>query len=568
MNIQKTFKIIFISLFIILFLGAVGVFFLLRLYNINLDQGEHVLKMGLNLDFVTIEEIDEYYENNIGKIDVISYDLDIKIDKDNESISASAKIKFIPIYAVNGFISLDFSSDFKNIIVSSDNKNLNFKKLSDQINIQLPENKKDTIIFEISYEGEPENKGLGSFMFTDDDVKDEKRILTLNEPIFASSWFPCNDYPDDKAMLTISITNDSSYTTISNGILVSTKIVDDQKTYTWKTVYPISTYLIGFYSAPYSVFKDSIKLNSGESVPIEYYILNSEKQKSIYDLEVSKQALEFFDKTFGTYPFAKEKYAIAEFDWQFGAIENQTAVGIGSQLISGNRFFSDVIVHEAAHHWWGNAVGPKSWEDIWLNEGFSSYSEALYWEYKSGRSSLISTLFAKKYDFNDTQLYDPRGMLFSSTIYNKGAWVLHMLRFEIGEKNFFELMREYFEKYKYSNASTEDFKNLLEEKTKKDFSKFFDQWIYKGTGFIYADYNFTINNGRITVNIDQFQDGYEVYNFPLEIEYVGKNESLLKRYFISSKDTAINFNPIFEIVDVKLDPNNWLLANFIKEDSK
>ncbi len=568
MNLKKTFNIFFVSLMILIILAGISTFFLMKLYNINLDQAEQTFRIGLDFKFVTMDDVDEYYSNNIGRVDVINYDLDIDVNLKDESITGLAKIKFIPIFDLDNFISFDFSSDFDEISVFHNGDNLEFKKISDQINIKLPPNSSDTLEIIIKYSGTPENKGLGSFLFTEDDEKDEKRILTLNEPIYASTWFPCNDYPDDKAFLTIAITNDSAYTSVSNGSLIQTKTIEEKKRYTWQTSYPISTYLVGFYSAKYVEISDSLILENDRIIPIKYYIINDDFRKSVYDLEVSKEALKYFDSAFGNYPFEKEKYAIAEFDWQMGAIENQTIVGIGSKLTSGNRFFSDVIVHEAAHHWWGNAVGLKSWEDIWLNEGFSSYSEAMYWENKSGRSSLISTLFSKRMDFNDTKLFDPQGFLFSSTIYNKGAWVLHMLRFEIGENDFSELMKKFFEKYKYSNASTNDFKNIAESISNKNLTKFFDQWVFIGKGFIYADYFLSKIDDKPVLRIQQMQDGYEEYHFMLEVNLIGELENTIQKFYINSADTTIQLNSEFEIKDIIIDPNNWLLANFIKEDSK
>lgn len=564
MKTIKSLKILFLSLIIILLLAIISVYLLFKIYNINFAQKETVFNIGLDFDFVSIEDINKYYENNIGKIDVINYDLDINLNLDNESISAAAIIDFIPLSSSNNFISLDFSSDFENISVTYNEKELIFKKLDDQLNIELPSNHKDTVQLKITYQGKPDNKGLGSFYITEE--RGSKRLLTLNEPIFASSWFPCNDFPDDKSQLRIAITNDSNYTSLSNGVLKEVLLNDDKKTYVWETYYPISTYLVAIYSAEYKHIKDSLILSDDKVLPVDYFLLNEDTEKSIYDLQVSKDALLFFNEKFGEYPFLKEKYGIAEFDWQMGAIENQTIVGIGSKLVSGNRFFSDVIVHEAAHHWWGNAAGLKSWKDIWLNEGFASYSEALYWENKSGRNSLISTLFSKKNDFNDTRLYDPEGIMFSSTIYNKGAWVLHMLRFEIGEDNFDLLLKEYFTTYKYSNASTDDLKNLAEKISGKNLTKFFDQWIYNGVGFIYADYSLVKEKNKSYLKLNQIQDGYDIYNFPLEVNLVGTDKKESVKYYITSKDTIIQLQTDFQINEVEIDPNNWLLANFIYED--
>ena len=134
-------------------------------------------------------------------------------------------------------------------------------------------------------------------------------------------------------------------------------------------------------------------------------------------------------------------------------MENQTITGIGSQFITGKKFFADMMIHELSHHWWGDAVTVKSWKDIWLNEGFATYSEALYWEKKSGFNALKSTLSSKFSSFGSGTLYNPIGNLFSRMIYDKGAWVLHMLRKEIGDENFFTLLIIFFSKKYYRDKN-------------------------------------------------------------------------------------------------------------------
>ena len=156
--------------------------------------------------------------------------------------------------------------------------------------------------------------------------------------------------------------------------------------------------------------------------------------------------------------------------------------------------------------------------------------------------------------------------MFSSTIYNKGAWVLHMLRFEIGEDNFDLLLKEYFTTYKYSNASTDDLKNLAEKISGINLTKFFDQWIYNGVCFIYADYSLVKEKNKSYLKLNQIQDGYDIYNFSLEVNLVGTDKKESVKYYITSKDTIIQLQTDFQINEVEIDPNNWLLANFIYED--
>jgi aminopeptidase N len=273
--------------------------------------------------------------------------------------------------------------------------------------------------------------------------------------------------------------------------------------------------------------------------------------------------LRFFAETFGEYPFIKEKYGVAEFLWRLGAMEHQTITGVASNIIGGKNFFLDIYIHELAHHWWGNAVGPKSWKDIWLNEGFSTYSEALYYEFKSGKSALRSAMLSKSQGSFSTALGNPGSFLFSGTVYNKGAWVLHMLRWELSDNTFFRALKEYYEKFKYSNASTEDFKTVCELISGVNLTKFFDQWL-KGTGKIELLYNWTTEKSatdyETIISIEQIQDEYDSYFFHLGMNFRYHNDELESYKFnIDSRTSELTVRSKYKPVEIILDPDDWLL---------
>src|SRR5690606_18446582 len=187
------------------------------------------------------------------------------------------------------------------------------------------------------------------------EVNNRSLVYTLNQPEYASTWFPCNDIPSDKAMLEMRIRNSRENISVSNGKLIDVDDDETHKTYHWKTFYPISTYLIALYSAPYKYYDESTVVNGG-TLNIEYYVMPEHLENARKDFSVHKDMINYFSDTFGEYPFINEKYGVAEFLWNFGAMEHQTITGIGYTFVSGKNFFRDIYAHELVHSWWGNAV--------------------------------------------------------------------------------------------------------------------------------------------------------------------------------------------------------------------
>src|SRR3989339_646504 len=486
----------------------------------------------------------DYVSSNQYKIDVWHYDLDLDLNfYDNLTI--------------------------KELTLNS--LSARFENEGTRLSVFIEGSRIDTFKLKVIYEGTPKRTGLSAFVFGE--INGMSAVYNLNEPSYASAWFPCNDIPSDKVLLDMRITNDSSQTSVSNGVLVSKELNRDRMTYHWKTYYPISTYLICLYSSTYAEFGDKYISATGDTMPIQYYVFPNHLEEAKIDFKDTPKMIEFFAKTFGEYPFLKEKYGIAEFLWQMGAMEHQTITGIGSSFIGGKNFFEDVYVHELAHHWWGNAVGPASWKDIWLNEGFSTYSEALYAESKSGNEALQSKMLSKFSDEFSSILYDPGKNLFGTTVYDKGAWVLHILRWEVGDSIFFDILKTYFEMYKYRSASTSDFIRVCENLSKRDLSKFFNQWVYSGNENIQLDYKWIIkkdsnHKNLIILHLIQKQEKYPVFEFKLEVMLEYDNQkSFSKIYSVDKREKRIEIILDERPNQLILDPDNWLLANIKDRNS-
>jgi aminopeptidase N len=508
----------------------------------------------------------EYKVSEIQKqLDIIHYNFKIQLLANEKKIDCESEITAVPLNPTLKEIELNLYDNMDITDILFNGSKANYFRDKNRIFIKSDKELTDTVKIWIKYHGHPKRAGFDGFVFGG--VNGSTLIYNISEPTFAPTWFVCDDDPADKALLDMEITNDSQFVSASNGILESIKNNNGKKTYCYKTIYPIATYLIAVYSAPFINYHDLYTGLSGrDSMKIEYFVLPEHLEKSKIDFANHSDMIRVLSELFGEYPFIKEKYGVAEFLWNFGAMENQTITGIGYNFVGGNDFFKDTYVHELSHHWWGDSVTPKSWDDIWLNEGFASYCEALYAEAKHGEPALISKMMSKFSEHFRGTLYAPRD-LFSETIYDKGAWVLHMLRFEVGDSIFFKTMRNYYSLYKYSNASVEDFKNVCEKTFGKSLDKFFDQWVYTGDEIPICDYSYSFENrdGKMYCNfaIHQKQNKYGEFHFPLEIRLKYNDEKFeTKKLQIESRDQDFNFEISDELMEVAVDPNSNLLAIF------
>jgi len=552
-------KIRKIALISIVLLGLFSIIFTIFLFY---DDSDFILR---NYSSIIKYSISDGYELPKRNIDVLSYELKLDISQNEKSIKENAKIKLIAFDKTEKNIELDFYDNFEINYVKIDGKNALYEYENDKIEISRKDFNNDTLTIEIDFYGKPQNLGFGSFWF--DEKNGKHLIATLNEPVFASTWFPCNDTPWDKAFTKISITNDSSIVSLSNGKLVDKFTKGKRRTYVWESNYPVATYLISIYSAEYKNFNQKY-ITKSDTMSIEYYVLEENLENAKKDFAKHPEYLKTLSELFGEYPFMNEKYGIAEMLWQNGAMESQTITAIGSNFISGMNFYESMIIHELAHHWWGNSVTPKTWNDIWLNEGFATYSEALYYEKTSGFDALKSTMSSFKSKINSESgqiLSNPGTNLFSATVYNKGAWVLHMLRKEVGDSLFFVGLKAYYNDFKYKNAEIRDFKKVFEKISNRNLDKFFNQWIFEGSGFLELEIKLkekviSKNEIELKIDIQQIQTGYENYHFPLDIELEDSSGNIKNISSYIKGNTTLKYKLKNRLKNAYFDKNNWLLA--------
>ncbi len=333
----------------------------------------------------------------------------------------------------------------------------------------------------VYYHGTPPGSGFGSFTWNTHNG--QPIISSLSEPEGAREWWPCKDQPHDKADSSdVYITVPLNQTATSNGLLVSNQDNgNNTRTFHWHVSYPITTYLICVSITNYQSFTDWYHSSiGGDSMPVTNYVYPEHYNQAVEDLNITPAAIGIYAGLFGEYPFIREKYGHSIFPWG-GAMEHQTNTSYGSSLITGNHSYDWILVHELSHMWFGDMITCDIWPDIWMNEGFASYCEALYTESISGHTAYIN------YMTSSNGVYDPSGPIYNpdplfdgNTVYNKGAWVLHQLRGVMGDSAFFNGMRAYANNpnFMYGTITTRGFQHAMEPFYGGDLGWFFDEWVW------------------------------------------------------------------------------------------
>jgi aminopeptidase N len=414
--------------------------------------------------------------------DVLHYTLDLDVVVATNSLAATAAIDATATQALSSF-----NLDFLGLSIGDVTVNgtpAAYTRSSGELIITpaatLPEGEAFTAV--ISYEGIPQAVRPVSIGASMGWVRFDGGIYAAGEPVGASTWYPVNEHPLDKATYTLNVTVPAPYIVAANGLLIDTIDHGDTLTYVWENSHPTASYLVTVNIGQY-VREDQ---EGPDGLPIRNYFPPELAEDASYDFGRTAEMIAVMTEYFGPYPFKSYGVIVVDASLGYSALETQTLSVFASSQVSGTREREHVVAHELAHQWFGNSVSLSDWQDIWLNEGFATFAQGMWVEHVWGTEALEQVIreFYAQMKSAESQLpiigMPPRDGLFNYAVYLRGALTLHALRMHLDDDDtFFNIMRTYADLYAYSNATTADFIAIAEELSGEELDAFFDGWLYQ-----------------------------------------------------------------------------------------
>ncbi|MEY4098192.1 MAG: hypothetical protein RL170_1036 [Bacteroidota bacterium] len=509
-------------------------------------------------------------------IDVKHYVFNLSLsDADNEIIGTTQVTLSFKEAGMKNFrldlINKTTARKDKGMLVDAVNINqtaVNYTHENDELIISLPapSTENQTITFTIQYHGVPfDGLRIGATKLGD------RSFFNENWPNRGRHWLPIVDHPHDKATSEFIVKAPSHYKVVSNGLLLEeSELANNTRLTHWKQSVPVSSWLFVLGVADFAVkYVDEFR---GKSIQTWVYAKN--REAGFYDFdEPTKKVLEFYSNYVG--PYAYEKLANIQTPSVNGGMETSSAIFYGEDLVTGKRDerTRNVVIHEIAHQWFGNAITETTWDDAWLSEGFATFFTLLFIENEYGKEEYtkgiikarktVYDLSAKMPDFSIvSERTAEKEDVTSGITYQKGAWVIHMLRNLIGEKNFKKGIQNYYAKYYNANTTTDEFRAEMEKASGKDLKLFFKQWLYQPINpTINASWTYNASTKKLNVHLIQAQQF--LYNVPVEIGYYKKGSTTptILTMNLKDKDQVFSF-PLASLPEkLELDPRNVLLNN-------
>lgn len=386
-------------------------------------------------------------------------------------------------------------------------------------------------------------------------------------PDRARHWLPTLDHPSDKATCEFIVTAPDRYRVIATGLKVEeTDLPDAARLTHWRTAVSVSTYNMVVGVARFAVQY----VDRRDGVSLETWAFPQDREAWFRGFAVAPRILDFFARRVGPYPY--EKLANVQSRTRFGGMENAGNIFYGQNL-SAERGVEGIAAHEIAHQWFGDSVTESDWNHAWLSEGFATYFTHLYREFTDGHARLVEGLrndrqaivkFLRKN--RDARIVDPRepvSRILNTYTYQKGGWVLHMLRREVGDEKFWIGIREYYRRYRDRNALSEDFRDVMERASGVDLDGFFQQWLYEpGHPRLRATWAYDSVHKVLSITIDQTQVG-KPFAFSVDLGLtLADGTRKVETIEIAETSRTVALPLDTPPIAITVDPDTWLLAEY------
>ena len=440
--------------------------------------------------------------------------------------------------------------------------NIVFTHLDNRLRLVLPPQSKAgrELTFTIRYRGTP-----AAGLRIGDNMHGDRTFFGENWPNLIRNWLPMIDHPYDKATGEFMVTAPSHYQVVANGLLIEElDLPNNQRRTHWKQSVPIASWLHTIAVARFS----SHLAGTIDGIPIQTWVFPQDRDAGLQLFEEqSRRALLFFSSQIG--PYSYEKLANVQATGFTGGTEYASAIFYGEKGVSSGR---GPVVHEIAHQWFGDSVTERDWDDVWLSEGFATYFALLFSEHDEGRDAFADGLKRSRMQvlqleqkLPDTpvihrNLADMSHVL-NNLIYQKGGWVLHMLRHEVGTENFWTAIREYYRRYRNTNASTADLRAVFEQASGQQLEWFFTQWLNRpGVPKIEGSWRYDTIRKAVEVTISQ-SHASPPFRLKLDVGIVAKPGELPKveTIEVAARQGTYTFPIDTAPALVVLDPNTTAL---------
>jgi len=514
--------------------------------------------------------------------DAKHYRVILTFDLDKKSFWGENKITLSPLKDDFKECVLDAEELTVTSVINDQNLPLQFKQTDKHLFVYFSKaySYGKAVSFTVKYHAEDPKYGL---FFDNEGPTNPKMVSTVSWPEYAHHWFPCYDFPNDKVTNELIVTVKNNNKVLSNGRLVSVKEDKEKgtRTYHWSQELPHSTYLFMLAIGPFVVIEDSLG-----SLPVNYWVYEKDVKDAKWIFKKTPYMIDFFNKLFGyEYPWAK--YDQVTTPRQGGGAEATSATVLGEQVIHDKRAEQDfswerIIAHEISHQWWGDLITLRTWAHTWLNESFGTYSDYLYTRYDKGEDEGAFDLLRKKNQYLREahtrymrpivfDRYDRPQNNFDSHTYPKGAAVLHMLRFVIGDKPFFRTLKHFLHKHEFQAVDTHDFMIAIKEATGQNLDWFFEQFIFKpGHPVFDISYTWDENIKKLKLKVIQIQDTSKdipIYKIPVIIGIVIPKKKMSKKVWIKQREQVFEFSAEEKPLMVRFDEGNYLLKEWTFDKS-